>query len=457
MKVLIIDEDFPCPLDTGKKIRSFNLACYLALENDVSYLSYGHQSEEIRKFIADHRIKPLFIVPPDRRKHGLRFYSKLFMNLFSPYPYMVTSHYSKNYLESVRRVIQNNSFDIVICEGVSYAIFLKGIRGIKKVIAAHNIEADIWRGYEKKEKNIFKKLYITIQRIKLEKFEKKAFRWVDGATAVNEKDAEEIGKFNAGYSAEVIYNGVDLEYFQPQDIEVDKNLLVFTGSMDYMANQDAAVYFTHNIFPLIKKLRPETKAVFVGRRPPSFIKDLGKIEGITITGTVDDVRPYIAKAGVYIVPLRIGGGSRLKILEAMAMRKVIVSTSFGVAGLNIAGNESIIIRDDDQEFAEAVVNILENIELTKKQGEDGRNLVEEQYSWDMLGKKLNDYLLSLINNRENIPAASYFTSFQVGSTTIRVKLRLPVQTLSGCLIDRPRPVRFEFLMSPGRKSQAENH
>ncbi|MBD3256981.1 glycosyltransferase, partial [candidate division GN15 bacterium] len=192
-------------------------------------------------------------------------------------------------------------------------------------------------------------------------------------------------------------NGVDVEYFQPQNGQVDPNTLVFTGSMDGRPNQDAVEYFVTDVLPILRSARPEMKFVAVGRKPPAHIVELGKRDGVTITGTVDDVRPYIAKAALYVVPLRVGGGSRLKILEAMAMRKPVISTGVGAEGLEVTEGENIILTSGAEKLAESILLKLDDPEGCARLAEAGHKLVHERYRWQTLGDKLHAYIQELVN------------------------------------------------------------
>lgn len=392
MRILILDEEFPYPLNTGKRIRSFNLVRELARTNEVTYLAYGRKDSEAYRALAGAGVTPAPVRPPHMKKEGLRFYIKLFMNLFSRYPFMVTNHYSNHFQNAVTRHIASGSFDIVVAEWTPYAIFFKDPSAIRKVIVAHNIETSIWKRYEETETNVFRRLFITLQRSKVELFEKKCFRWADGATAVSHEEAREIASFGVTYPVATIDNGVDTDYFVPHEEEPDPNTLVFTGSMDWRPNQDAVQWFVEEIFPLIRKERPEVNVVIVGRRPPGHIKSLDHYDGVTVTGTVDDVRPYIARAAVYVVPLRIGGGSRLKILEAMGMKKAVVSTTVGAEGLEVVDGETIVIADGAEAFARSVIDALNDRERCRALGDRARRLVEDHYRWSSLGRKLSRYL-----------------------------------------------------------------
>ncbi len=313
-------------------------------------------------------------------------------NLASPYPYIVTSHYTDRFQGRLADILGRERFDCLICEWTPYAAFIRKVAGIKKVIVAHNVESAIWRGYLANETNPFKKLYIRNQTLKVVRFERECFSWADGATAVSEGDAAKIRAIGLKYPVEVIDNGVDVEYFKPRQETIDRDMLAFTGSMDWRPNQDAAAYFAHEIFPLIRERRPRARAFFVGRDPGKRVLDLARIDGIAITGTVDDVRPYIGKAGAYIVPLRIGGGSRLKIIEAMAMGKAVVSTSVGAEGLRVRDGENILLRDTPGDFAEAAVACLDDAGLSSRLGEGGLETVANHYRWEELGRRFGEYL-----------------------------------------------------------------
>jgi sugar transferase (PEP-CTERM/EpsH1 system associated) len=392
VKLLVIDEEFPYPLNTGKRIRTFNLVRELSRAHAVSYLAYGDATSEAAGFLRDNNINTFAVPAPDRRQSGIRFYLKLLANLFSKYPYIVTSHYTSAFQSKLNELVEQEKFDLIICEWTPYAQFIKAITGSRKVIVAHNIESTIWERYERNESNPLKKFYIGIQYRKVLAFERACFAWADGATAVTQQEAKTIKSFGTPYQPAVIDNGVDTEYFAPRQTEIDPNSLVFTGSMDWRPNQDAAIFFATEILPLLKKEQPEIQAVFVGRNPPKQIVDLGKIDGIAITGTVDDVRDYIASASVYIVPLRIGGGSRLKILEAMAMQKPVVSTSVGAEGLEVTDGKDILLVDGPEKFAQTVLTCMRDEALSARIAESGRQLVLDRYRWQQLGKKFSDYL-----------------------------------------------------------------
>jgi len=395
VKILVLDEEFPYPLNTGKRIRSYNLISRLARRHEVRYLAYGRaDSEAFRRFGTD-KMHPIAVAPQVPDKSGPAFYLRLFLNLFSPLPYVVTSHYSDLFQQAVLAAVGREKPDLVLCEWSPYARFVQSISTVKRVIVAHNIEYRIWKRYFQNEPQALKRWYIGLQMHKMHRFEQEAFRWADGATAVAEFEAQEIRTLSPHTRVETIENGVDLRLFHGGDRGPTGHNVVFTGSMDWRPNQDCAVYFVQDILPLIKEKYPDVITTFVGRNPPAHIRKLGERPGVRITGTVDDVRPYIEGATVYIVPLRIGGGSRLKILEALAMKIPVVSTSVGAEGLKVTDGENILLADTPEKFAGQVARLFTDDDLRRKLGDNGRRLVEEHYDWDTLAVRLERFLLSL--------------------------------------------------------------
>jgi len=397
MKILVPDEEFPYPPDTGKRIRSFSLIKRAAQANEIHYLAYGTEDSDSYRAMVENGLNPIAVPPQVPRKSGPMFYLRLLGNLLSKYPYVVSSHYSSVLAEALERVLNEKKPDLICCEWSPYAIFIRDVTGPKKMIVAHNIEGHIWQRYWENEKQPFKKWYIRNQWKKMESFERAAFGWADGATAVSDIEAREIQQLNQNIQVEVVDNGVDLEYFSPQENNFQSKQLVFVGSMNWRPNQDCVQHLVRDILPIVKKTEPDVSAVIVGQKPPREILELNNPPGVKITGRVDDVRPFIENGTVYTVPLRIGGGTRLKILEAMAMKKAVVSTTIGAEGLDIIDGENILLADSAEEFAEKTLLLLRDEEMCRRLGDAGRKLVENKYGWDSLASKLGSFVSRLVN------------------------------------------------------------
>lgn len=398
MKILVLDEEFPYPLNTGKRLRSFNILKRLASNHQLRYLACGiHDSESFRA-LKQSGMNPVAVSSQTPKKSGIMFYARLFANLFSRYPYIVTSHYSAKFRSAFSAQLTDFQPDLIICEWTPYTVFVKDIHSAIKIMVAHNIESRIWQRYYENEGNPLRKWYIGKQWVKVAAFERATTVWVDGITAVSDKEAIELRSMGGNIPIEVIDNGVDLDYFQPgRPYQTQMRKLVFTGSMDWRPNQDAALYFVNELLPRIHRKYPDVEITFVGRNPPRHIMALNNMNRVTVTGTVEDVRPYIQEAAVYVVPLRIGGGSRLKILEALAMKKPVVSTSMGAEGLDVDDGRNILIADSPEQFAKNVGKLLDDPTFGHELAEDGRKLVEKRYGWNRLALKLDRFLISLVN------------------------------------------------------------
>ncbi len=398
MKILILDEEFPWPLNTGKRIRSLNLLRRLASTHHLTYLAYGIRDSEGHQALSDLGLHPLAVKRTPLPKTGPKLYFKLLGNLLSSQPYSVASHFTSAFQRAVTSELASSSYDLVLCEWTPYAQFVRERSDIPRMVVAHNVEHQIWQRYVENETRLAARWYLGLQARRMRAFEEEVFSSVEGATAVSVADAATIKSMAPHLEVEVVDNGVDLEFFandsEPADTAAPT--LVFTGSMDWRPNQDSVEYFVNDILPLVQAERPDVQTVFVGRNPPPKIADLGKLDGVTITGTVDDVRPYIREAAVYIVPLRIGGGSRLKILEALAMKKPVVSTGVGAEGLDITDGRELLLADTPQQFARQVNLLLSDRTKARKLGEAGRKLVEQRYGWDALAARLEQFMTKLV-------------------------------------------------------------
>lgn len=394
--LLVLDEEFPFPTNTGKRTRSFNLYRRLAAQFQIRYVGYGAEDSAAAQALKQVGIEPVAVparIPP---KQGSVFYLRLLANLLSPLPYIVTSHHSRIYQDVVLKNLTDFRPDLVLCEWTPYVVYVKSLTSVKKLVSTHNVEADIWQRYYENETNWLRRWYIREQWRKIERFEQAALGWVDGALAVSELDRNRLLQNHSSLPITVISNGVDLDYFQPMLQPEQRQHVVFTGSMDWRPNQDAARYFVGEILPLLRQSRPELECTFVGRSPPADIQALAQVPGVHITGTVDDVRPYVERAAVYVVPLRIGGGSRLKILEAIAMGRAVVSTTVGAEGLDVVPDRHIVLADEPSAFAEAVLRFLDDPQRCLDLATEGRRLVERYYGWDALANKFADFIHEIV-------------------------------------------------------------
>jgi len=396
MKVVVIDEWLPWPLDSGKKIRTFNLISRLAKQHEVLFMGYARLPEENRKVSAleIHGIKVIPVKDSRTKRYSIRFYLEVFANIFSSKPFSTWYHIKKSFVYRLLKIMRDERPDLVHCEWTNLAPFLGYVDNIPRVISAHNIESVIWRRLAKTTSNPLLKLVATQQAKRIEQLERKWYPAVDHCIAVSEEDFQVIKKYGAKVT--VVENGVDIEYYnQIEQIECE-NTLVFTASFDTFSNQDAVDYFLQEIFPIVRRRNTKISLWLVGKDPPDRIRKYAEEQAnIHVTGTVPDVRPLVSKATLCVVPLRVGGGSRLKILEAMAMKKAIISTSVGAEGLRVTDGKDILIADKPEDFANKVLLLIRDKATRRSIAHAAWKLVNSYYDWEIIARKQSQVWKSL--------------------------------------------------------------
>ncbi len=386
MHILWLKTELLHPVDKGGKIRSYNMLKELKRNCHVTYLTLddGTAATDAPELASEYCHELVTIPHPRREKFTTGFYVDLMFNLASSLPYAIKKYESPGMRREIAKRVAGASFDVLVCDFLAPAVNVPPRVACPSVLFQHNVEAMIWKRHYEVQKNAAKKTYLYRQWRKMWAFEAKMCPQFDCVVAVSREDREQMQQ---EYGVEAIYDvptGVDTAFFRPSGETKRKPAnLVFTGSMDWLPNEDAIRYFTEQILPRIKQAVPGVTLTVVGRDPFPGLVELSKRDSsVVVTGRVDDVRPYMDEAAVYIVPLRIGGGTRLKIYEAMAMEKPIVSTSIGAEGLPVANGEEILLADTPETFADAVVGLLQQEDRATEIGKRAAAKVREQFGWD---------------------------------------------------------------------------
>jgi glycosyltransferase involved in cell wall biosynthesis len=395
LHVVIVDEELPYPPNTGKRLRTFNLVSRLARRHRLTYICHRNadpdEAHSAAQKFRELEIEPIVVdraVPP---KSGKRFYFRLAANLVSPLPYSVAIHRSAALRQAIQAYAANHSVDLWHCEWTPYAAALQGLKNVHRLVMAHNVESLIWQRYYETERSTVKRWYIGKQWRKFERFEREAFADAEQVVAVSAEDAERIERdFGAAHVA-VVDNGVDTAYFQPQPGRREANRILFLGSLEWRPNLDAVDQLLDRIFPTVHVIEATARLSIVGRNPAPALRDrvIGRM-GVHLHANVADVRPFLAQSAVLAVPLRIGGGSRLKILEALASGVPVVSTRVGAEGLCLEPDRHLTVVDDIDDMAPALVRTLRNPAEALAQAERGRQRVLERYDWSLLADKLEE-------------------------------------------------------------------
>jgi glycosyltransferase involved in cell wall biosynthesis len=414
LQVAVLDEELPFPPTSGKRIRTWNLLKRLADRHRVTFVAHRNPDRaEAERAETEFRRLGIETVVVDRsiqKKEGPAFYARLAGNLLSPLPYSVESHSSRDLAREVRRLERDRRFDCWHCEWTPYAEVLrvglgKRLPRVPWVVMAHNVESQIWQRYTDTEPNPVKKWYTRKQWVKFETFEQWAYATATRVVAVSDADARLIADRFGIDEVDVVDNGVDVQHFVPQrDVERDPNRILFLGSLDWRPNLDAVRTLLDVLLPKVRASIPEATVSLVGRNPPGWLRQKAiEMKGVKLFGDVPDVRPFLHTCGVMAVPLRVGGGSRLKILEALATATPVVSSRVGAEGLHLVPGRHLTVSSDLAGVAEGLIHAIRRPDEASEQAEDGRRVVVKRYDWDQLSERLDETWRAAANER--VPAA----------------------------------------------------
>lgn len=387
MRILEITPYAPVPPTWGGALRIFHLLKQMVKRHTVTLLTYGGAEEYrlLREYFGD-ELERIYLMESPWTNHWRRL-GQLYA-LGTNHSYFHLQVYTRRMQRFLDRLMERHDIDLIQSEfAVLGAFDLK--TGAPRILDAHNVEYDNFRRMCENAPTLLRRFHYRREYRKFFAEEIAACRKHDAIfvtsprdKAILDGDVPEIPKF-------ILPNGVDTAYFTPTAEPPDPFALVFTGMMAYVPNYDGMQYFLDAIFPRILRSVPQAKIYIVGSRPPRRLLRRAA-DNVIVTGYVDDVRPYIQRASVYVVPLRMGGGTRLKVVEAMSMRRPIVSTSIGCEGIGVQDGESLLVRDDPSAFADAVVELLGNRRKASMIGERGYEEARMRFDWSTIGMRMEE-------------------------------------------------------------------
>ncbi len=385
MKILFLQKRPLFPADSGGKIRTLNVLRHLARRHEVTYLCNVQAGEEVAlSQMAELGLQVETIPWQETSRESPRFYLELARNLGSRFPYNADKDFDPQLRNRAIELISRESFDLLICDFVQMARNAIGLDVPAKILFEHNVEAEIFRRHAETDSGWLRRRYMGLQWRRMQAFEAEAGRQFDAVIAVSRRDQSLFASDYGWKHVEVIDTAVDLDYFTPQPGLERAGRVVFVGSLDWLPNQDGVRYFVDEIWARVRERCSDATFQMVGRNPPADIERLADVPGVEVVGTVPDVRPYLAEAAVVVVPLRVGGGTRLKIYEAAAMQKAVLSTSLGAEGLDVTNREHIVIADEPATFATALVELLDDQHARDNLAAAARKLVAENYSSEVI-------------------------------------------------------------------------
>lgn len=371
MRILVISPKLPYPLTEGASLRTFHILRELSRQHEVCLAALSRPGEwasgPIEKFSRVIKI-------PHARTPAKRML-QIAASPFKAVPYLQTINESASLRILVKEIA--GDFDAIQAEFPYTAQYITALP-VMKVLDQHNIEADILKLSFRMEKNWARRAHYFLQYRKMKNLERRVCRQMDALLATSEDDKQSLAVLNRNVLT--IPNAVS----EVADTIEDKanKIITFTGLMSYGANVEAMEYFTKQVWPLVRSAEPGARLFIVGRDPVRQVQRLRELEGIRVTGSVPDIGTYIREASIIIAPLHIGSGTRIKILEAMAQGKPVVSSTLGCMGLKVTHEENILVADDPRAFADCVLRLLADRDERVRIGERALELVRNSYTWE---------------------------------------------------------------------------
>ncbi len=386
MRVLFLSTWFPYPTDNGSKIRVHYLLKALAERHQVSLISFAFdtanpdRADELRGLGIEVQAVPVNPFDQQQKMGARRF--------LSPAP--AVTYPVQEMSDAVRAASGRQSFDVVIASIEVTATYLDHLPGAtKRVLEEHNsLTRWMWERYQS-QTSLPQRLRCWLSWIKTRSYEARLFRQFDLCTMVSEQDRRTSLGLARNFPGpiEVIPNGVDCQHNRPGLSPAVPNRLIYTGALTYQANYNAVQYFLAEVYPIVRQSVPEVSLIITGSKVGVDLSRLELDDSVHLSGYVDDVRPLISSSSICVVPIQEGGGTRLKILEAMALGTPVISTSKGAEGLAVTHNEHLLIADDSTAFAEGILRLLKDPDLRERLAAHARRLVEQHYDWDHIGRR----------------------------------------------------------------------
>jgi glycosyltransferase involved in cell wall biosynthesis len=397
MNILWLSHFVPYPPKGGCFQRSYNLLKEAARENDVYLIALKNKASthplsemDMAKTELGKFCRQVHLIDISSHISGVSLYILAMKSLLQGIPLSVSMFRFVELRHCIKQVSDNVRFDVVHYDTISLAEYFHDAGDVLRVLNHHGVESFMMNRRIVNEPNPLKKLYFLIESRRLRRYEEEYCDKFHLNIAVSELDMSMFKQIAPSARFEVVENGVDIRYFEPRNDNSIKDRLIFAGRLDQYSNRDAILHFCASVWPLVRDTIPEMSFTIIGSNPPPHLIEIAKNDRrIDLLGYVDDVRPHFARAMAMVCPIRDGGGTRVKILDAMAMGMPIISTTIACEGIHVVPGVDLLIADTPAEFNEKIREVYKNDTLRATLGARARAKAEEIYSWDIIGKKLN--------------------------------------------------------------------
>ena len=411
MRILWVKADRLLPVHSGGNIRSYHIMRSLSAQHELTFFSYydGRKDEGYERELADRLPGSVAVCTNKRELHGAMRGLDYLFRFPNRAPYAVSRFASYDVQDRLRTWFRDERFDVAVCDFLDAAVNFPGKLGIPSVLFQHNVESEIWRRHAQTEAHPLKRVMYKAEFRKMLRYEQVMVRKFQHVIAVSENDRRLMMQWVDGSRVTVVPTGVDLQQYKPDATrEAKAPLIVFVGAMDWEPNVDGVEYFCGQVWPKILAAVPDARFRIVGRNPDKRVQKWAS-GAVEVTGRVPSVVDHLHEAAVVIVPLRIGGGTRLKIYEAMATGRAVVSTTVGAEGLDVHHGDDVLLADDPQRFAEAVVMLLKD-PSTRARFESAAATTAARYDWPAIGDRFSEVLTQVAGKQmpfavaETVPA-----------------------------------------------------
>ena len=405
--LLFLSHRVPFPPHSGAAIRTLNILRLLARDFRISGLCF-HRPDRASVSLASRmeeigRYGPFEAVSIPQCHSRARLLADHARSVLTRRAYTWYVHQSTEALDRVRQLLACRAFDLVHVDSLDLVRLLPLVAHLPVVCTHHNVESELLARRARSERKTLRRAYLLHQAALIRKAEAEWAPRVALNVVVSPEDGDELGRIAPGAATAVIPNGVDTDFFRPapQDIDQSQAGCVFVGGTSWHPNRDALVWFVQDILPLLRASGMTELVTWVGSVTPEEIRRYEDVAGFRVTGYVEDIRPYVHAAACFIAPLRFGGGTRLKILDAWAMAKAVVSTPAGAEGLGATSGQHLLLAEDPRGFTEAILRVLRDPVLRQRLGAEGRGLAEKRFSWEVTGRHIRDVYLSVMLGTTN--------------------------------------------------------
>jgi polysaccharide biosynthesis protein PslH len=397
MKILWVKPGKLLPLDTGGKLRTYNILRHLAATHDLTYLSYygGQRDQAYEREVLTHLPGTVSVYTAAPEATGSARYFDYLRHFPNPAPYSISKFTARQVQKLLREWIPQHKFDVAVCDFLASTLNFPDKLVTPTALFQHNVESILWKRKADFETKWLDRIVSKVEYAKMRRFEPEQTRRFHHVIAVSETDRETMSPMVGREHISVVPTGVDLSKYQYDPAARPSSpLVVFTGSMDWAPNIDGVEFFCKEIWPQVLTKVPGARFRIVGRDPQPRVRALAS-ENVEVTGTVPSIIDHLREAAVFVVPLRIGGGTRIKIYEGMAMGKATVSTTIGAEGLDVQHGRDILLEDSPAGFANAIVTFLQNEEVRRRY-EAAAAATARKYDWSVITEQFVEVLQKTI-------------------------------------------------------------